>query len=154
MKTYLMWDGGNLYKIGKSSNPNLRLLELRTANPKISLISFGEGNNETFLHKKYSDKRYAREWFLLDDRDVEDIKKFFKQVQNVFKEVSCVLNFGKFAGLQLSEMVQPQHIKYMNWFINNGDNSFWVKLFKKQVIRAEKLIKKNRQRKPKKKKRE
>ena len=144
MKTYLMWDGEKLYKIGKSKNPKSRLEGLKTANPKISLIAFGEGNNETFLHNKYSDKRYAREWFLLTEDDVKDIKIFFKQRQDFFKEVSCTITFGKFRGLQLSELVQEYHIKYMNWYIVNSNDTFWINLFKKQISRAEKLIKKNK----------
>jgi hypothetical protein len=69
-KTYLMYDGKN-YKIGRSINPNKRLLELKTASPNIKLIKECEFIAEKFLHELFCSSNVGGEWFELGYNDLQ-----------------------------------------------------------------------------------
>ena|SRR3990167_11440427 len=68
------------YKIGRTSNPNLRLGSFRTANPrKVEPIIFFPATNvsadkiEQILHGQFESKKVNGEWFLLKDRDLIEL---------------------------------------------------------------------------------
>lgn len=74
VKCYLVHDGRQ-YKIGKSKDPEKRLKELLTANPRCKLICYSELIPEKFFHEVYAHRRSGGEWFNLNDREVEVIIK-------------------------------------------------------------------------------
>lgn len=76
LMTYVMTDG-DLFKIGKSINPKARLSQLRSGNPKLTMVFFGTGVTEKQLHKMYKKKRVTLEWFNLDMEDVAEIRSLF-----------------------------------------------------------------------------
>jgi hypothetical protein len=65
--TYIMYDKAHeTIKIGMTSNkPDLRLNQLKTANPSIEMIHVFPGTlySEKELHQKFDDIRKDREWF-------------------------------------------------------------------------------------------
>lgn len=67
---YLISDGYQFHKIGKSLYPNSRLQQLQTASPRATLIKYSQFIPEKFLHGVYAHKRDAREWFDLSGFDV------------------------------------------------------------------------------------
>lgn len=69
--TYVMYDGSALYKIGRSVNPNERLRSLCTANPSLQLIMVCNADIECTIHKLFTSKRVKREWFKLDQNDMD-----------------------------------------------------------------------------------
>lgn len=139
MKTYLAYDN-NYYKIGKSKNPIKRIQKLKTANPSIRLICYGEGDKEAFLHKRYDKNRVAREWFDLDEDQIKDIKEVLNERVGKLTDLKRVLDFGKYKGLQLAELRSYSHKNYMQWYIRNSKYSDnWHQLFKRQLKRIEKI---------------
>ena len=80
---YLMSDGCN-YKIGKSQDPDKRLLELATANPNIELIAYSDMVKEKYMHDLFRSKRLyspsgkKSEWFSLNEKDVATILRIFE----------------------------------------------------------------------------
>jgi len=63
---------GIYHKIGLTRrNPETRLKEITTPE---GVTSDPEGL-EQFLHREFKDKRAEREWFRLDDEDIEWIKQ-------------------------------------------------------------------------------
>ena len=76
---YIMEDSTDLYKIGFSKNPEERLNQCKTANPRIKIYQTYYANkfDEKFLHKIFDKKRYDREWFKLDYKDLIFINKYF-----------------------------------------------------------------------------
>jgi|TARA_R100000482_G_scaffold67721_1_gene25341 hypothetical protein len=80
---YLMFDGCN-YKIGKSQDPNKRLLQLATANSNIKLIAYSDMVKEKYVHDLFASKRLyspsgrKSEWFDLNETDVVTILRIFK----------------------------------------------------------------------------
>ena len=78
--TYLLYNGKN-YKIGHSVNIKSRLVSLRTgSDTHIELIgcSVGGIDLEKELHYKYSSKKIKREWFDLNNSEVQEILNIFK----------------------------------------------------------------------------
>lgn len=70
---------GEYHKIGLTRrDPRTRLKEITTPEG-VSLIHVTETSDpeglEAFLHNEFVDKRSNREWFRLDDEDVEFIKE-------------------------------------------------------------------------------
>lgn len=142
MYTYLIYDG-TYHKIGKSKNPEKRVKQLQTANPSAALLGYGEGDEEKYLHNKYEDFRYSREWFTLTKEQEKEILDFFKVERNRFTDLSTIITFGKYEGLQICELVHPSHINYIEWFLKTSDkNSFWHKMLLNQLRRVEGLKKK------------
>ncbi len=87
-KTYLMIDGNNFIKIGRSYSPIIRERTLQSQNPTIKLIAFCEKDVEKELHLKYHSKRKRGEWFFLSKVDIKNIIKDFKFVKIKESEVS------------------------------------------------------------------
>jgi len=63
--TYIMKGSCGDFKIGKSADPIKRLKQLRTGDPKLSLIAVVDKDYEMFLHTKYKDHNTSGEWFCL-----------------------------------------------------------------------------------------
>ena len=80
---YLMHDTTNgFYKIGISNNPEYRERTLQSEKPTIELIQAKQYPSrsiaeaiESSLHKVFAEKRIRGEWFTLDERDVDKIKR-------------------------------------------------------------------------------
>lgn len=80
-KTYLMIDGNNFVKIGKSYSPEVRECTLQSQNPTIELIAVCEKDIEKELHVKYASKRKRGEWFNLSKNEISIIIKEFKFIK-------------------------------------------------------------------------
>lgn len=75
---YLFRSSDGLYKIGYSTNLRSRLSSIRCASPynveMVCSIPSGKAMKlESELHSKFETKRVRREWFALDDKDVDYI---------------------------------------------------------------------------------
>jgi hypothetical protein len=83
---YLMIDTANEhYKIGISNNPEYRERTLQSEKPTIQHIAAKKFPNreialstEKTLHNKYAHKRKRGEWFQLDSKEVDEIKRKLK----------------------------------------------------------------------------
>ena len=66
------------YKIGISSNPGVREKTLQSQEPEIELLFYSEGSyeDERTLHEIFVEKRVRGEWFSLDERDIDFIKRY------------------------------------------------------------------------------
>ncbi len=76
--TYLMTDG-RLFKVGQSVNPETRLKSLRTGNPHIELITYGNGVSEKYLHEYFFRDRIALEWFDLTEDKLKNAIRLIEQ---------------------------------------------------------------------------
>ena len=77
MYVYLMHHGlSNVWKIGRSVDPDVRERTLQHQDPQITMLWSveEEGGLETWLHEQFKDKRLRGEWFELLDKDVEWIQ--------------------------------------------------------------------------------
>jgi hypothetical protein len=128
--TYLMKSKG-LFKIGQSQDPKLRLSQLKTGNPDITLITYGKGATESMMHKLYDKKRIIGEWFKLTDKEVVDCVNLIKDGSKVYREIvepvksknyEFKINFGKFANRIISTMTNEDEIKYVKWYVKNATN--------------------------------
>lgn len=80
IKTYIMIDHNTGYcKIGKSKNPRFREKTLQSEKPTIEMLFVINKNIEKELHRRYSDKRVRGEWFRLEDKDVEYLRKKYSE---------------------------------------------------------------------------
>lgn len=104
--TYLMYDG-RAYKIGKSSNINLRLKHIKGNNPWIELICFGNRNIEKQLHLMFTSKLITGtvEWFNLTTNEVEIIKSLINGLSEIPKE-----------------FINTSKVRYKIWCQNNTKN--------------------------------
>jgi len=143
--TYLMYDG-SLYKIGKSLNPEKRLKELKTANPRCELLYYSKHIPEKYLHDLFIHKNFAREWFQLDDEEAlllrnllsvknkesaqmlmrMAIKRIKKNKPNraEMKEKyygNVKLGFGKYKGKSIKSMSDPEELRYLRWLKSEMD---------------------------------
>ena len=76
IKTYIMIDHNTgYYKIGKSKKPRFREKTLQSEKPTIEMLFVINKNIEKELHRRYSDKRVRGEWFRLEYKDVEYLRK-------------------------------------------------------------------------------
>lgn len=144
-KTYLMYDG-TYYKIGKSVDPEKRLKQLKTGNTKCKLVTYGQGVEEKYLHDYYFRNRVSGEWFNLTDAQVSNIKRLIEDGQSVsilpskskygwrlsdeesikiqrgikksleFNK-SYKIDFGKYNGVKIVDMVTVEMIQYCEWFV-------------------------------------
>ena len=76
--TYVMYNNETgFYKIGKSNNIYERWQHL--CMPHIDVVLYLEQNIEKILHRHYACKRRNEnnEWFLLDDSDINELRKTF-----------------------------------------------------------------------------
>lgn len=74
---------GEYYKIGKALKPKQRIKTYITENPnKITVILCEKVKDytktEKELHSKFKDKNHNREWFNLDDKDINLIKDYIE----------------------------------------------------------------------------
>ena len=70
--------GTNRVKIGFSSDPYLRLQQIRTCSPfPVRLLAVIEGSVdlERAFHSQYDHKRIHGEWFIVGDDEIEEIIK-------------------------------------------------------------------------------
>lgn len=130
--TYLVFDGKK-YKIGRSRSPEERLKSLRTANPTCVLVGQTQKIGEKDLHIIFREKRIAGEWFDLSEEDLAKITGFFEKgicPENLdlavhhFRKArkqsgyeKYVIGFGKYKGVKLIDMVTPEQISYLEWFV-------------------------------------
>lgn len=86
-KTYIIYDSlKDLYKIGKSNNPEKRIKALSVNGGNLSLVLTNESNIENYLHKKFIHKKISGEWFNLDADDLlELIEKYNFNPKNLIK---------------------------------------------------------------------
>lgn len=99
------------YKIGISRNhPAIRKNNLQTGNSKIlHIIKFWKienQNTETYLHKYFSSKRIHREWFKLEQKDIEYLYNYFDQTK-----MDCSTEFHS---AYVSELVE-QKVKHTDY---------------------------------------
>jgi hypothetical protein len=70
----------DLYKIGRSVDPEWRRRQLQTALAKtieiVHVIPTRQHGLERALHRKFKDRLVAREWFALTEEDLRWIKEF------------------------------------------------------------------------------
>jgi len=69
MYTYII-ECQDYIKIGFTTDMNTRLNAYNTHNPLYKVLRVIDGNYESFLHRKFSNKRFKNEWFLLNEEDV------------------------------------------------------------------------------------
>lgn len=80
IKTYIMIDHNTgYYKIGKSKKPRFLEKTLQSEKPTIEMLFVINKNIEKELHRRYSDKRVRGEWFRLEDKDVEYLRKKYSE---------------------------------------------------------------------------
>jgi predicted GIY-YIG superfamily endonuclease len=80
---YLMFNPlNNTYKIGKANDVYKRLRTFQTGTPDIQLVTYKTYASEkqafqmeSMLHSQYQDNNYKKEWFNLNEEDVEFIKQ-------------------------------------------------------------------------------
>jgi len=82
-----------IYKIGFTKNIDLRIKQLRTANPDLSIITFFKTKHkrklESTLHKLFSHKHYKQEFFLLE---FEDVKNFIPLCNKIEQNLDLLEN--------------------------------------------------------------
>ena len=67
--TYLI-EANGIYKIGKTKDIKTRLSAIQNANPFAELICYSDKVKESHLHVIFKDNRIKREWFQLDNDDL------------------------------------------------------------------------------------
>lgn len=72
------------HKIGYAHNVESRFNNFKGANPfEVEMIYCVKVPNakqtESELHKKYHHKRHRREWFILEEEDIKEIKELLKE---------------------------------------------------------------------------
>ena len=70
------------YKIGKSTNPNLRERTLQSEKPTIEMIFNKEAkqSDEKKLHEMFKENRIRGEWFDLNGSDLIKIKNYLESL--------------------------------------------------------------------------
>jgi hypothetical protein len=142
--TYLMFDG-SLYKIGKSKNPLTRLKALKIGNPSIELIAYTDKIEEKYLHNRFFESRVDGEWFDLSEEKLKSVINYFehgkiligkdglnycdsvqKMKEGLKSEMEQVkkyiIDFGKYNGTPIIDMVTDEQIDYCKWLYKNMVN--------------------------------
>ena len=128
--TYLATDGLRRYKIGKSNNPEQRIRTMRTANPSIKLVCYGEGVTEKYLHGVYALNKIKGEWFTISDAlvntikglingDSPDVREQALRKRKTMFVTECekyTIPFGKYKGRKLTSMTAPEEKGYVKWY--------------------------------------
>jgi hypothetical protein len=140
--TYLIYDGLN-YKIGKSLNPEKRLKQIKTGNINAELICYGKGVSEQYMHNRFFQNRLSREWFKLNEKQVETAIRLIKYGENsqgniydtsIIKMISgakksfklsekYIIDFGKYKGTPINEMLSDEKFDYCVWLYNKMKNN-------------------------------
>jgi len=143
--TYLAYDG-EFYKIGKSIDPIKRMRDLKVANPRITLVTFGSAIDEKDLHAYFHKCRVSGEWFDLNKAEVvkciqlietglqpnPDTQAHYQNQSGDYGKLALrkrkqwesmqyeryVIDFGKHTGRPLIEMTSTEDISYVTWFVN------------------------------------
>ena len=93
MSVYFIQSGeqGHI-KIGQSSDPIQRIVNLQTGSPiKLNLLAIAENHDEFEIHKKFSHLRSRGEWFESDAELLEFVDKFPKPDPALWdKDYSCI----------------------------------------------------------------
>lgn len=78
-KTYIAFDPKTmLHKIGRSTNPELRIKNIeRNLKTKLRIVFLIRKDVEMYLHKKYSNYHVFGEWHYLSQRSIEAIMAEF-----------------------------------------------------------------------------
>lgn len=88
-----------LYKIGSSKYPYLRIKEVVKYKPGCEFFWISEGLHERFnekkLHELYAEKREKYDWFYLNSEDLENIVRTFRTV-NENENISVIKNINEF----------------------------------------------------------
>lgn len=97
-KVYLIRGNDGKYKIGISTDPQKRILQLQTGNSeKLTLIDVYESSNahkiESTLHKLYSFSRNEGEWFDLSVLEESNFLKNCKRIDDSLKTLKEMGNF-------------------------------------------------------------
>jgi len=132
--TYLAYSN-DLYKIGKSKNPVKRIESMLTANPSIVLIAYGVGISEEDLHYEFKNKRFKREWFKLNIHDKKKAIKLLKNQFDGYLSSEITIDFGKYDQTPLKMMKTESQLRYLRWYVKNGNNKWWVNKFKNHLKR-------------------
>jgi len=131
--------GKNGYKIGKSVDPERRMKQLKTADPTIRLIAYGDGMSERALHRLYKKRNINGEWYSLIESEVNDIKnklnnqyelpRISKREDNRF---GYIIKSGKYAGMKICHMTSKPELNYMRWYVKEFGKfkTHQVKMFK------------------------
>lgn len=83
INTYLAKnDHNNNVKIGKARDISKRLSSLKTSDPSIFIIGYVQRDIEKELHQKLEAYRFDREWFLLSDKQINDLMNEYKFITN------------------------------------------------------------------------
>jgi hypothetical protein len=145
MFTYLMFDG-QYYKIGQSTQPEKRLKQIKTGNPSTELLCYGNAISEKYLHTRFYQNRIKGEWFYLNNEQLQKAIELIKHGENFIKsnrkfkhlftwdtEVykmkqgklksdklseKYVIEFGKYKGTPIKEMLTDEQYKYCKWLYN------------------------------------
>jgi len=143
--TYIMFDG-SYFKIGQSTQPEKRLKQIKTANPNVSLLCYGNKITEKYLHTRFHQNRLNGEWFWLNNEQLNKAIELIKYGENYIKsgrkykylltwdtEVykmqqgrlksdklseKYVIEFGKYKGTPIKEMLSDEQYKYCKWLYN------------------------------------
>ncbi len=88
VKTYFLKNSINdLIKIGKSSDPERRVAEVRgqLTFVELSIIHVIEGDYESYLHGVYAASRKSGEWFDIKDFSIDSVNKIVSDYQQIKK---------------------------------------------------------------------
>lgn len=142
IKTYLLTDGKR-YKIGCTKNIKNRLSSLRTANIDIELVCYGDNVSEKMMHGLFKEKRVDREWFELNEKDVNDVRSLMngsttlvEHLKNSYKHYK--IPFGKHRHKFIHELMNAEDISYLEWvaesmFCTNSAGKMFIRCSKKAV---------------------
>lgn len=75
---------GNFYKIGATTNITKRIKCYECHNPEFKILgictTMRSFDLESFLHKKYKNKRFKNEWFILNNREKEYVRYLLNNI--------------------------------------------------------------------------
>lgn len=137
---YLIKDSLWFYKIWRTKNIDSRLYKYKTENSsKIELLhsywAINYIDEEKRLHLLFSSKKLneKREWFKLDDKDINYIKSLNTEKEKLPDWIKRV-SFWK---LKVSKIVKEWYIAYTDWF-NNSDiriiEAIWAIILNNYII--------------------
>ncbi len=133
--TYIFSASNGLYKIGCTSNIQIRLKAIQVGNPhfiELYATLYGGKEVEEMLHKKLSKYRVSGEWFEIDEKIIHDIRK---ENNAIFKYHDTLGSLLSYLFLELSKQddkdysiedftdsKNPKVLKRLKKAIQNGIN--------------------------------
>ncbi len=130
--TYLMECGKTgVCKIGRSNDPEKRLLMFKTSNPFIKLIGIS-GVKESYLHTKYDKFRFSGEWFEFPREVKYEVYSFFKPFNdenkaNILKPLNDETKVND-PNQEILDIVKILSVEFDIVKINEYDNTIYNKL--------------------------